>query len=69
MHSLVRDHMIRLSNVYTLLRQASEWGMRGLQSVVGRLELYRTYVLCTVHTYFWRARLRSDARRVREPDH
>jgi hypothetical protein len=24
---------------------------------------------CTVHTYFWRARLRSDARRVREPDH
>ncbi len=24
---------------------------------------------CTIHTYFWRARLRSDARRVREPDH
>jgi hypothetical protein len=31
MHSLVRDHMICLTNVYTLLRQASEWGMRGLQ--------------------------------------
>jgi hypothetical protein len=27
MHSLVRDHMIRLSNVYTSLRQASEWGI------------------------------------------
>jgi hypothetical protein len=24
---------------------------------------------CTVRWYFWRARLRSDARRVREPDH
>ncbi len=31
LHSLVRDNLIRLSNVYTSLRQASEWGMRGLQ--------------------------------------
>ena len=31
LHSAVRDNMIRLSNVYTSLRQASEWGMRGLQ--------------------------------------
>jgi hypothetical protein len=36
MHSLVRDHMFRLSNVYTLLRQASEWGMRGLQGTFPR---------------------------------
>ncbi len=36
MHSLVRDHMIRLSNVYTPLRQASEWGMRGLQGTFPR---------------------------------
>ncbi len=31
MHPLVRDNLIHLSNVYTSLRQASEWGMRGLQ--------------------------------------
>jgi hypothetical protein len=31
LHQLVRDSLIRLSNVYTSLRQASEWGMRGLQ--------------------------------------
>ena len=31
LHSTVRDNLIRLSNVYTSLRQASEWGMRGLQ--------------------------------------
>ncbi len=31
LHSAVRDNLIRLSNVYTFLRQASEWGMRGLQ--------------------------------------
>jgi hypothetical protein len=36
MHSLVRDHMIRLSNVYTSFRQASEWGMRGLQGTFPR---------------------------------
>ena len=28
--------MIRLSNVYTSLRQASEWGMRGLQGTFPR---------------------------------
>ncbi len=27
----VREYMLRVSNVYTSLRQASEWGMRGLQ--------------------------------------
>ena len=31
LHPLVRDNLIRLSNVYTSLRQASEWGMGGLQ--------------------------------------
>ena len=31
LHSSVRDNLLRLSNVYTSLRQASEWGMRGLQ--------------------------------------
>ena len=31
LHSSVRDHLIKISNVYTSLRQASEWGMRGLQ--------------------------------------
>ena len=36
LHSLVRDNMIRLSNVYTSLRQASEWGMRGLQGTFPR---------------------------------
>jgi hypothetical protein len=31
LHSSARDNLIRLSNVHTSLRQASEWGMRGLQ--------------------------------------
>ncbi len=31
LHPLVRDNLIRLSNVYTSLRQASKWGMCGLQ--------------------------------------
>jgi hypothetical protein len=31
LHCSVRDHLIRLSNIYTSLRQASEWGMRELQ--------------------------------------
>ncbi len=31
LHPLVRNNLIHLSNVYTSLRQASEWGMRGLQ--------------------------------------
>ena len=31
LHCSVRDNLIRMSNVYTSLRQASEWGMRGLQ--------------------------------------
>ena len=36
LHSAVRDNLIRLSNVYTSLRQASEWGMRGLQGTFPR---------------------------------
>ena len=36
LHPLVRDNLIRLSNVYTSLRQASEWGMRGLQGTFSR---------------------------------
>ena len=31
LHPLMRDYLLCLSNVYTLLRQASEWGMRGMQ--------------------------------------
>ncbi len=31
MHCSVCDHLISLSNVYTSLWQASEWGMQGLQ--------------------------------------
>ena len=31
LHSSMRDRLLKLSNVYTSLRQASEWGMRGLQ--------------------------------------
>jgi hypothetical protein len=31
LHRSVRDNLICMSNVYTSLRQASEWGMRGLQ--------------------------------------
>ncbi len=31
LHPLVRDNLIRLSNVYMSIRQASEWGMHGLQ--------------------------------------
>jgi hypothetical protein len=27
----VRDYLLRISNVHTLLRQASKWGMHGLQ--------------------------------------
>lgn len=36
LHPLVRDNLIRMSNVYTSLRQASEWGMRGLQGTFPR---------------------------------
>ena len=38
LHSLVRDNLICLSNVYTSLRQASEWGMRGLQGTFPRFK-------------------------------
>ena len=31
LHSAVRDNLICLSNLYTSLHQASEWGVRGLQ--------------------------------------
>ena len=31
LHRSVCDNLIHLSNIYTSLRQASEWGMRGLQ--------------------------------------
>ena len=44
LHRSVRDNLIRLSNVYTSLRQGSEWGMRGLQGTFPR----------------WKKRLPSD---------
>jgi hypothetical protein len=31
LHCNVRNYLLRISNVHTLLRQASEWGMRGMQ--------------------------------------
>jgi hypothetical protein len=31
LHPLMYDYLLCLSNVYTLLHQASEWGMRGIQ--------------------------------------
>ena len=34
----VWDNMLALSNDYTSLRQASEWGMRGLQGTFPRLK-------------------------------
>ena len=39
LHSSVRDNLICLSNVYTSLRQASEWGMRGLQGTFPRCKM------------------------------
>ena len=36
LHPAVRDNLLRLSNVYTSLRQASEWGMRGMQGTFPR---------------------------------
>ena len=36
LHRDVRDYLLRLSNVHTSLRQASEWGMRGLQGTFPR---------------------------------
>ena len=36
LHKDVRDYLLRLSNVHTSLRQASEWGMRGLQGTFPR---------------------------------
>jgi hypothetical protein len=34
LHHSVHDHLICLSNVYTSLWQASDWGMRGLQGTI-----------------------------------
>ena len=36
LHSAVRDNLLCLSNVYTSVRQASKWGMRGLQGTFPR---------------------------------
>ena len=36
LHRDVRDYYLRLSNIHTSLRQASEWGMRGLQGTFPR---------------------------------
>jgi hypothetical protein len=33
LHRDVRDYHLRISNIHTLLRQASKWGMRGLQGM------------------------------------
>jgi hypothetical protein len=31
LHRDIRDYLLCISNVHTLLRQASKWGMHGLQ--------------------------------------
>ena len=36
LHRDLRDYYLRVSNVHTSLRQASEWGMRGLQGTFPR---------------------------------
>ncbi len=36
MNPLVHDYLLKISNVHTSLRQASEWGMRGLQGTFPR---------------------------------
>jgi hypothetical protein len=36
LHHDVRNYLLRISNVHTLLRQASEWGMRGMQGTFPR---------------------------------
>jgi hypothetical protein len=36
LHRNVRIYLLRVSNVHTLLRQASEWGMRGMQGTFPR---------------------------------
>ncbi len=38
LHPAVREYVVRVSNVYTSLRQASEWGMRGLQGSFPRFK-------------------------------
>ena len=38
LHRSVRDYLLRISNVHTSLRQASEWGMRGLQGTFPRVK-------------------------------
>ena len=36
LHRDIRNYLLRISNVHTSLRQASEWGMRGLQGTFPR---------------------------------
>jgi hypothetical protein len=36
LHRNVRNYLLKISNVHTSLRQASEWGMRGLQGTFHR---------------------------------
>ena len=38
LHGHVRDYLLKISNIHTSLRQASEWGMRGLQGTFPRLK-------------------------------
>ncbi len=36
LHRDVQDYLLKISNAHTSLRQASEWGMRGLQGTIPR---------------------------------
>ena len=39
LHQDVQDYLLKISNVHTSLRQASEWGMRGLQGTFPRFKM------------------------------
>ena len=58
LHSTVRDNLIRLSNAYMSLCQASEWGMRGLQGTFPRCKNTRLpsdkdKCRCILECIFW----------------
>jgi hypothetical protein len=48
LHREVRDYILRISNVHMSLRQASEWGMRGIQGTFPRCKkhLPSDHALC-----------------------
>ena len=74
LHPLVRDNLIHLSNVYTSLRQAIEWGMWGLQGTFPRCKKWlpsnkekcRRVLECIILLYNFRTEI-QNARAKRNP--